>query len=352
MSVASQSSGRIEAGGDNTTAPSSDVPQSAAAAVAAAAPPADSPGALAAADLQAAYTLGQQHENELTQQLLQEQGWQKEKIVAAFNRLTEARAGVIRRKGSTLCCVLRPSNVIGKLKTLDAFDYKIYCAIEQAGTAGVWTADLRKNTGLQTHIIQRSVKQLCDFLKLIKPVKSIHVKNRKMYILSHLEPAKEIAGGSFYSNGEFNEHLVEHLRSQTRTFLQNAGTATFQALAAYTRSSGELSGATFSDEDLEKVLNSLEFEQKICRVPTLGQPTFVVRRATLVPWSKFPSLYNPASLPCSTCPVKNSCYRRPENKISPANCDYFSYWLGLDFEIDAGSEADNAAEAKAAQAGE
>lgn len=31
---------------------------------------------------------------------------------------------------------------------------------------------------------------------------------------------------------------LQHLRSQTRTFLQNAGTATFQALAAYTRSSG------------------------------------------------------------------------------------------------------------------
>lgn len=45
---------------------------------------------------------------------------------------------------------------------------------------------------------------------------------------------------------------------------------------------GELSGATFSDEDLEKVLNSLEFEQKICRVPTLGQPTFVVRRTTIM----------------------------------------------------------------------
>ncbi|CBZ55810.1 putative DNA-directed RNA polymerases III, 39 kDa polypeptide [Neospora caninum Liverpool] len=277
---------------------------------------------LTAADLQAAYTLGQQHESELTQELLLEQP-----VVVGI--------GVIWRAG--LCCLLRPSNVIGKLKTLDAFDYKVYCAIEQAGTTGVWTADLRKSTGLQTHIIQRSVKQLCDFLKLIKPVKSIHVKNRKMYILAHLEPAKEIAGGSFYSNGEFNEHLVEHLREQTRTFLQNAGTASFQALAAYTRSSGERNGATFSDEDLEKVLNSLEFEQKICRVPTLGQPTFV--------WSKFPALYDPSGLPCSTCPVKSSCYSREENKISPANCEYLSSWLGLDFEVDATSEAEEASAA-------
>ncbi|KFH15861.1 DNA-directed RNA polymerase III RPC6 [Toxoplasma gondii MAS] len=296
------------------------------------APQASTSATLTATDLQAAYTLGQQHDNELTQELLLQQGWGKEKIVAAFNRLTEARAAVIRRKGTGLCCLLRPSNVIGKLKTLDAFDYKVYCAIEQAGTTGVWTADLRKSTGLQTHIIQRSVKQLCDFLKLIKPVKSIHVKNRKMYILAHLEPAKEIAGGSFYSNGEFNEHLVEHLRDQTRTFLQNAGTASFQALAAYTRSSGERNGATFSDEDLEKVLNTLEFEQKICRVPTLGQPTFV--------WSKFPALYDPSAVPCSTCPVKSSCYSREENKISPANCEYLSSWLGLDFEVDATSEAD------------
>lgn len=58
--------------------------------------------------------------------------------------------------------------------------------------SGVWTADIRKSTGLQTHVIQRGVRNLCENLNLIKPVKSILVKNRKMYILAHMEPAKEV----------------------------------------------------------------------------------------------------------------------------------------------------------------
>ncbi|CDJ53751.1 DNA-directed RNA polymerases III, 39 kDa polypeptide, putative [Eimeria brunetti] len=324
------------------------------------------PATLTGEDLSSAYNLGLRNNNELTQQLLLDQGWSREKIVAVFNRLNEARAGIIRKKGDTVCCVVRPANVIPALKQLDALDYKVYCAVELAGNTGVWTADIRKSTGLQTHIIQRGVRNLCENLQLIKPVKSIHVKNRKMYILSHMEPAKEIAGGSFYTNGEFNEQLVEQLRERLAMFLSNARSSTFSALVAFMRSSvalvdsllparlvqgqrrreewgvtklaaaasaphgssalaltnalSDLGGASFTDEDISQLVATLECEDKVARIRTGTETTFV--------WNQSENLRLLDSVPCIGCPLLGDC--SADGRVNPKECTYLSHWLGLD----------------------
>ncbi|CDJ43060.1 DNA-directed RNA polymerases III, 39 kDa polypeptide, putative [Eimeria tenella] len=286
--------------------------------------------ALSGEDLSTAYNLGLRNNNELTQQLLLDQGWPREKIVAVFNRLNEARAGVIRKKGDNICCVVRPANVIPALKQLDALDYKVYCAVELAGNTGVWTADIRKSTGLQTHIIQRGVKNLCENLQLIKPVKSIHVKNRKMYILSHMEPAKEIAGGSFYTNGEFNEQLVEQLRDRLAVFLCNARSSTFSSLVAFVRSSGDVAGSAFTDEDISQLVATLECEDKVARIRTGTETTFV--------WNQSENLHLLDTVPCIGCPLVGDC--SAHGKVNPRDCTYLSHWLGLDVDVDVRGEGE------------
>ncbi|KAL8274574.1 hypothetical protein Esti_001477 [Eimeria stiedai] len=302
------------------------------------APPAGGGGApgnavLTLEDLSSAYNAGLRNNNELTQQLLLDQGWSREKIVAVFNRMNDARAGVIRRKGDNVCCVVRPANVIPALKQLDSLDYKIYCAVELAGNTGVWTADIRKSTGLQTHIIQRGVRNLCENLQLIKPVKNIQVKNRKMYILAHMEPSKEIAGGSFYTNGEFNEQLVEQLRERLSVFLCNARSSTFSALVAFVRSSGEVGGGAFSDDDILQLVATLESEDKVARIQTGSELTFV--------WNQSENLRLLQSVPCVGCPLLEDC--SAEGRVNPSDCTYLSHWLGLDVEVEANGEEDAAA---------
>ncbi|KAL8436339.1 hypothetical protein Efla_005965 [Eimeria flavescens] len=284
--------------------------------------------ALSPEDLSFAYNAALRNNSELTQQLLLDQGWSREKIVAVFNRMNEARAGVIRKKGDNVCCIVRPANIIPALKQLDALDYKIYCAVELAGNTGVWTADIRKTTGLQTHIIQRGVRNLCDNLQLIKPIKNIQVKNRKMYILSHMEPSKEIAGGSFYTNGEFNEQLVEQLRERLSVFLSNARSSTFSALVAFVRSSGEVGGGAFSDDDILQLVATLECEDKVARIQTGSELTFV--------WNQSENLRLLDEVPCVGCSLADDCSR--EGRVNPGDCAYLSHWLGLDVEVEGPAE--------------
>ncbi|CDI79327.1 DNA-directed RNA polymerases III, 39 kDa polypeptide, putative [Eimeria acervulina] len=267
---------------------------------------------LSGEDLSTAYNLGLRNNNELTQQLLLDQGWSREKIVAVFNRLNEARAGVIRKKGDNVCCVVRPANLIPALKQLDALDYKVYCAVELAGNTGVWTADIRKSTGLQTHIIQRGVRNLCENLQLIKPVKSIHVKNRKMYILAHMEPAKE------------------QLRERLAMFLSNARSSTFSALVAFMRSSGDVGGGAFTDEDISQLVATLECEDKVARIRTGTETTFV--------WNQSENLRLLDSVPCIGCPLVGDC--SADGRVNPRECTYLSHWLGLDVDVEVEGEAE------------
>lgn len=119
----------------------------------------------------------------------------------------------------------------------------------------MWTHDITKQSGLQSHVIQRAVKNLSDQKKLIKPLKSIHQKNRKIYILANLEPAKEVklrslfdssnvalflqvVGGTFYDNGEFDVGFVVRLRDQIIHVLKNGSQASIAEIESYIKSSG------------------------------------------------------------------------------------------------------------------
>lgn len=70
--------------------------------------------------------------------------------------------------------------------------YNYHIIHRQLGNTGMWTHDITRAAGLQNHVVQRAVKNLSDQKKLIKPLKSIHQKNRKIYILVNLEPSKEV----------------------------------------------------------------------------------------------------------------------------------------------------------------
>ncbi|KAF8821582.1 Dna-directed Rna polymerase III RPC6 [Cardiosporidium cionae] len=244
-------------------------------------------------DLQEAYTLGRSNSDEITQEILRGRNWETAKILAVFNRMVEARVCSLRKtrnghaslfklffslkaseyvsdrrfdlksdENRSIWCKIRPEHTIQIIKTLDANDYRIYCTIEEAGNRGIWTADIRKQTGLQSHQVQKSVKNLCEAKQLIKPVKNIHVKNRKVYMLTEVEPAKEIAGGSFYVNSEFNNQLVEHLRDQIIHYLRSGQVATLQTISSFVRSSGGLK-TDVSNDDIRSVIRTLEYDQKV-----------------------------------------------------------------------------------------
>lgn len=166
---------------------------------------------------------------------------------------------------------------------------------------------------------------LSEQKKLIKPLKSIHQKNRRIYILANLQPSKEVVGGTFYENGEFNDGLVERLRAQIMNIFQNGSKASFKDVSSYVRSCGF--GNEFADNDLLLVLKTLQLEQRIqvSLHPSTGEAVYS--------WCRWTSNDNSfASIPCFSCPISEECLRYNGARVSPPNCKYMDVWLNYDIE--------------------
>lgn len=99
-----------------------------------------------------------------------------------------------------------------KLQGLDAPSKMVYQVVESSGNKGIWTVDVRNQTNIQQATLTKIFKQL-ESRKLIKPIKSVAAKTKKLYMLYDLTPAKEITGGPWYSDYEFDHEFIAELRN-------------------------------------------------------------------------------------------------------------------------------------------
>lgn len=99
-----------------------------------------------------------------------------------------------------------------KLQGLDSSSKMVYQVIEASGNKGIWTVDVRNQTSIQQATLTKIFKQL-ESRRLIKPIKSVTAKTKKLYMLYDLAPAKEITGGPWYSDYEFDHEFIDELRN-------------------------------------------------------------------------------------------------------------------------------------------
>jgi len=99
-----------------------------------------------------------------------------------------------------------------KLQGLDAQSKMVYQVVETSGNKGIWTVDIRVQTNIQQTALTKIFKQL-ETRRLIKPIKAVTAKTKKLYMLYDLTPAKEITGGPWYSDFEFDHEFIAELRN-------------------------------------------------------------------------------------------------------------------------------------------
>ena len=95
---------------------------------------------------------------------------------------------------------------------------QVYQAIEKEGNRGLWTRHMRSRTGLDTATYTKILKTL-ENKKLIKSEISIEGKNRKVYMLFDLIPAREISGSVFHSGHEFDMECINVVASKILDYL-------------------------------------------------------------------------------------------------------------------------------------
>jgi DNA-directed RNA polymerase III subunit RPC6 len=109
-----------------------------------------------------------------------------------------------------------------RFKGLTSEDMLVYQAIQQAANTGIWTADLKKRTNLQQLQVNKALKNL-ESRSLVKPVKTVSNKNRKVYMLFELDPSREVTGGAWYTEQDYDAEFVDVVKQQCLHFILKQG---------------------------------------------------------------------------------------------------------------------------------
>jgi DNA-directed RNA polymerase III subunit RPC6 len=183
----------------------------------------------------------------------------------------------------------------------------------------------------RTNLPQGKITKILKLLEergLVKAIKSIQNASRKVYMLSSLEPAKEITGGPWYGNDQQpDKEFIETIRSVVSSFVERSGPVTLESVSNFIQHSG-VSSQPLQQEDVASILKTLCYDvvlEKII-VPHEGKNVEKYRKTTMVIASRTPF----TSVPCGVCPVFSECHEG--GAISPEQCQYYTKWFSqLDF---------------------
>ena len=270
-------------------------------------------------------------EDELATMLGQEMSVE-ERAEAINTLLREKKIDVFGRGGGLVYARVREAQA-AKFKGLSTEDMLVYQIIQHAGNAGMWTKELKQRSNLPVPQITKIFKTL-EARKLIKSVKHVAQQNRKVYMLYELEPSREITGGAWYTEQEYDAEFISVLREQCVKFIYSRERVTLKEVSDFVRAS-ELSRIDLGQDEVLQIVNTLVYDGKVDEIKDESQDdgmgkadedfqpiTFYTRAALPVPES---NAYT--DIPCGVCPVINEC--RPDGLINPSSCEYMTAWLNF-----------------------
>lgn len=251
-------------------------------------------------------------------------------LVNSLNELLrEGRVRIFQAAGSqdTVYKVVTQEE-FEKLKGLAPECVLVYRLIEGTQRDGAWSKSLKMQSKLQMAQLTKAIKVL-ETKQLIKSFKSVLAKNKRYYILFHLEPAVEHQGGVGYGPDlEFDRNFVDTLAEQCLEFIITKSFASLEDIRNYIKDE-EISHVELQPADVQKLVDTLIYDGKVeemknpnAQVPNAKKPTApVLYRANRlrIPFNGL------SAVPCGRCPVFDLC--SDTGDITPANCIYLTEWL-------------------------
>ena len=230
-------------------------------------------------------------------------------------------------------------------------------------------------------VLNKCLKSL-ENKELVQMVLSVKFPNRKMYLLKHLRPSEDVAGGPWQSEGQYDAALIDAVAGLVETIIREetcievpADYNNYQALdrssaiaekkaqvhgiqdiedppavrsyhpprdSAYAKivprhnvkyptaaslrqkimDYGVIKNKEIRDHDMEQLLEMMVLEGRLEKVS--GTNYKLASKA-----SDTAGLNGFVDAPCGTCPVFDLCGESGE--ISARNCVYFGEWLATDY---------------------
>eukprot|EP00931_Biecheleriopsis_adriatica_P120412 TRINITY_DN95537_c0_g1_i1.p1 TRINITY_DN95537_c0_g1~~TRINITY_DN95537_c0_g1_i1.p1 ORF type:complete len:323 (-),score=71.22 TRINITY_DN95537_c0_g1_i1:8-955(-) len=288
--------------------------------------------------LEQVYRFCQERPGGVTQAELNAAGWtdnaQVMKIVNALMR--EQRLQPYRMSGDKVFFKAVDPATAAKFQGLDDTAKNVYQHIEKAADKGAWSKSLKEDTNMHQSAITKAIKDLIN-RQLIKEVKSVQNRNRKVYMLFDMEPSREVSGGTWYLDGEFNHKWVDKLRSHCQDFLQQVsgrGVA-LDEIHRYVTQQPIGGPQVPTEDDVNSILRTLELEEEVSKevredgkkIFTLSKGVNVDLFSSRVPsfLTRQPAIRSGLVVPCLCCPLRDECC--VGGRICPEKCEYITQWL-------------------------
>jgi DNA-directed RNA polymerase III subunit RPC6 len=202
-------------------------------------------------------------------------------LVPIINDLVQQSRLVMSRVGDELFYNLVSNELANKFSGLDVSARMVYQVIERAGNMGIWTKDVRNQTNIQQQALGKIFKAL-ETRRLIKPVKSVAAKAKKLYMAYHLTPAKELTGGPWYTELEFDHEFINEMRKFLMQCVRRINTGLGVTIAEIKEKmvQANISRVELSWEDVHQLMQTLAFDQLIDQVSvnSNGEALFIAAR--------------------------------------------------------------------------
>ncbi|KAL6505167.1 hypothetical protein OROGR_024984 [Orobanche gracilis] len=197
---------------------------------------------------------------------------------------------------------------------------------------GIWIRDLKQESKLPHSLCDKAVKSLVS-KKLIKEVQNVQNKAKKHYMASEFEPCKEISGGDWFANGEFNTSLIDDLKKACFRYISEQRVATLEGV----HNTVIKSRAVTSRQHVGEILKLMVLDNDIVEEKSNGlgdyysipRDTTCYKVAGGAGVSRGPRVGAFASIPCGACPRIRLC--TSDGIISPSTCVYYTKWLNIEF---------------------
>lgn len=250
-----------------------------------------------------------------------ELGLSLEAVVEAINLLARIKRLSMHRLGDKVLYKEVAAEEAAKFKGLTTEELMVYQHIKTAGNMGIWTKDLRIRTNLAQPQVTKFLKAL-EARRLIKGVKNVNNPSRKVYMLQELEPSRELTGGAWYTENQFDHEFIEVLRTAAYRFIEQEGDTTIPRITQYIKTTG-LSKVDLRDEEIRQIVRTLVYDNRVSEVePDNDNDDQDHYRPVVMGVPETTAL---TSLPCGVCPVFEKCY--DGGVISPQTCVYYNQWL-------------------------
>ncbi|KAG0473256.1 hypothetical protein HPP92_015113 [Vanilla planifolia] len=144
------------------------------------------------------------------------------------------------------------------------------------------------------------------------------------------EPAKEISGGTWYSDGNLDVEFINILRDQCRMYVERFKVATIENVWQSIRDSGVFN-TECSMQQIKEIMGSLVLDKELEELNSTGIGDFSRIQPGKKCYKRCKDGGNPkeqgilSSIPCGVCPRLTDC--TPDGIISPKTCVYFDKWL-------------------------